>query len=182
MLYPTRQYIEDTPVLDLTALKEKGFITPDRNGESSCSNGWGRLWAFGWHFSHDLKLITVNYTSQNKQFIHTATLNHQPVHFGGSRAFLVCSTCGKNRKRLYILNQALACRECHNIHYKVQSKSPQDRKLDKYLKLANKTEFIEPNFYFKKKYQHYKTFTKISEEMDSIFQECLKPIADGMYY
>lgn len=181
MNYQTRRYIEDTPVLDLTALNRKGFITPNRNGQSSCSNGWGRLWAIGWHISHDLKQITINYSSQNKNFTQTATLNHQPVHFGGYRAFLVCSTCGSNRKRLYILNHTLACRECHNIHYKAQSKRPLDRKLDKYYKLAEKTEFLETNYYIKRKQQHQKTFTKISKEMDAIFQEYIKPIAGGMY-
>ena len=181
MNYQNRQYIEDTPVLDLTGLNNKGFLKPDRSGKSSCSNGWGILWAFNWHISHDLKQIKIRYASQNKEFTHTATLNHQPVNLGGSRAFLACSKCTKNRKHLYIVNHVLACRECHNIHYKVQSKTPIERKLDKYYKLAKKTNFIETDFYFKSKNQHNKTFQKISNEMDTIFKEYIQPVFEGLH-
>lgn len=166
----TRQYIEDAVKVDLTGLTKKGLIKGGKEGKTTGSMNGHYLWSIGWRISNDLETLQVNYSSQNRSYSHSISIDSQPVHFGGRRIFLVCPMCNQRRKQLYISQSEIGCRKCQCLHYKSQSKTQTERSLDRYIKLAKKVEFLEIGLCSKRKYQHWKTFSEISKEMEIIYK------------
>lgn len=164
----TRKYVEDAVKIDLTGLIKSGFIKGGREGKSTGSLNGQYLWSIGWYVSNNTDKLVVYYTCQNKEYRHTINVHHQSVHFGGCRMYLICEVCGHTRKQLYIVSHSVGCRKCQCLHYKTQSKAPTERDLDRYLRLSHKVDYFGFGIYLKRKHQHWKTFSKVNKQMDSI--------------
>lgn len=177
----TRQYIEDAVKVDLSGLISNGFVTGGRKGISTGSINGKKIWSIGWRVSNGLDKLQVDYTCQNENYSHSIVLSHQPVHFGGHRTYLVCPVCNQKRKHLYIRLGDIGCRKCQRLHYKAQSKSPKERSFDRYFRLAEKVDLLDIDAYSKRKFQHWKTYARITDEMNLIFKQHFGPLIRSLF-
>ncbi|NOI67780.1 hypothetical protein [Vibrio sp. 99-8-1] len=123
----SRLYLSNQACLNVSALYKYGLLKVGCEGTSSITKGDTTVWSLDWAVSDDL--ISVTYLLKGQGRRHRIKLIHQPVNFGGSRIYLMCPYCGKNRKQIYFIAGYAACRCCHGLHYRCQSESPLDRSI-----------------------------------------------------
>ena len=182
MTRQTRRYIDDYPVLDVTALHKHRYVKPNTSGESSCKSSEHVKWVFSWHCV-DKSIKTAYRLSggdSEGNYQHEIELITQSVNYGGSRFFLVCPCCHAKRKQIYFVSSNAACRTCNGLYYQSQSESHQDRKYRKLDRLLTKVSNFGYRFdgHYKSKGQHWQTFEKLDLEINdiqqSIFQDMCK--------
>lgn len=122
-----RLYLSNQPCLNVSELYRHGVLENGYAGRSSSTRREKTLWSFDWTITSELISVTYNLHEVHRQ--HRIKLFHQPVHFGGTRTYLICPYCGKNRKQIYFISGYAACRCCHGLHYRCQSESPLDRSI-----------------------------------------------------
>lgn len=177
-----RRYIDDYPVLDVTALHKQGYVKPNTSGESSCKVRERVKWAFSWHCMD--KSIKAAYRlsggDSDGSYQHEIELITQSVNYGGTRLFLVCPCCNTKRKQIYFVSGNAACRTCNGLHYQSQSESHRDRKYRKLDRLLTKVNNFGYRFdgHYKNNGQHWRTFYRLDNEINtiqrSIFQDVSK--------
>lgn len=122
-----RLYLSNQPCLNVSELYRHGVLESGYAGCSSSTRREKTLWSFDWAITSDLISVTYNLHEVHRQ--HRIKLFHQPVHFGGTRTYLICPYCGMNRKQIYFISGHAACRCCHGLDYRCQSESPLDRSI-----------------------------------------------------
>lgn len=184
-----RNYINDYPCFDITAIGKQFDLSKTQYGNTTCKiNGFDDRvrWAFGWMIEKHVAGVRfqINETRYER---HAKIINHSNT-LGGFDKFLECPTCEAKRKQLYIFNTELACRKCHNLHYKCQSETENERRYRKILKLLDKVEPIgQATFdpYIKEKWQRWPTFEKISSDLEKVksdyFQHIYKVYGFKLY-
>jgi len=123
----SRLYLSSQACLNISALFKNGLLKTDCSGTSSLNRADKTIWSLDWTVCDDL--ISVTYIFNGSHRRHRIRLFHQQVHFGGSRTYLICPYCGKNRKQIYFIAGYAACRCCHGLNYRCQSESPLDRSI-----------------------------------------------------
>jgi len=132
MTRQTRRYIDDYPVLDVTALHKQGYVKPNTSGESSCKSRERVKWAFSWHcmdnsikaayalsggdsegnYQHEMELITqsVNYAVLVCfWFVHVATLNvNRSILFLVTQRVELATACTINLSLNHIKRESIA--------------------------------------------------------------------------
>ncbi|MCP3698943.1 MAG: hypothetical protein GY920_10375 [Aliivibrio sp.] len=175
-----RRYINEYPVLDVTALHNRGYVKPNTSGESSCKSRECVVWAFSWRCM-DNSIRTAYRLSggdYDGNYQHEIELITQSVNYGGSRFFLVCPCCNAKRKQIYFVSGNAACRTCNGLHYQSQSESHQDRKYRKLDRLLSKVNNFGYRFdgHYKNNRQHWRTFEKLNLEINAIQQSIFADI------
>lgn len=167
----TRRYIDNYPVLNLTKLVSNGLFNPGTSGTTQCKSHSRVLWGFGWDISatHIKASYIITRDEIERHFTHNIKLHNQDVNFGGSRAYLECPRCHSMRKQIYFRDGVAACRTCHGLHYRSQSTSYEDRQYVRLDRLLKKVHNFGYRFdgYWKSKGQHWKTFYKLSHQINA---------------
>jgi uncharacterized protein YdcH (DUF465 family) len=172
----TRQFSEDYPRLDISALKKRNLFEEYTQGRSFGSADKKETWSIGWLIFSDS--ITVQYDYQGRSYAHSVNLVLDEPTYGGVRHYIECPVCSERRKQVYISEGTIGCRTCLNLHYKSQSESQTERLFRKKDALYNKLDKVEGGYQLrKKKWQRTRTFTKISDEINSLDHHILKNLA-----
>lgn len=126
-MFRSRIYLANQPCLNISALYQEGIFREGQAGTSFSTVREKTVWSLDWEIEADLISVTYIFNGMHRQ--HRIRLFHQQVHFGGSRTYLICPYCGKNRKQIYFIAGHAACRCCHGLNYRCQSESPLDRSI-----------------------------------------------------
>lgn len=126
-MFRNRIYLAKQPCLNISALYQEGLFKEGQVGTSLSMVREKTIWSLDWTIKNDLILVTYILKEVYRQ--HRIRLFHQQVHFGGTRTYLICPYCGKNRKQIYFIAGHAACRCCHGLYYRCQSESPFDRSI-----------------------------------------------------
>jgi hypothetical protein len=118
--------------------------------------------------------VVFNYAATTNGTTHqvndTISLERTPCHFGGSRVWFKCPSCGKRAYVLYLGgNGNFSCRTCHNLAYNSQCESKIDRsnaRLTKYRKRLNWYGSHEP---YRPHYMHKTTYQRLSNEAVALY-------------
>jgi hypothetical protein len=128
--YPTT--VEDYRAVGIDSLARKGFLRPDycwtttwsRNGKATGSIS-GRS---------EEGVVVLSYRIRDRpsgaweSVEQRIMLDHTPQHFGGSRAWFRCPSCGRRCGKLYG-GKRFYCRSCRAVSYRSQHEGCRNRLL-----------------------------------------------------
>lgn len=172
----TRQFTEDYPLFDISALKKRGLFHEYTQGRSFGHANEKETWSIGWLIFSDS--ITVQYDYQGQSYAHSINLVLDEPTYGGARHYIECPACSKRRKQIYISGCAIGCRVCLDLHYKSQSECQTERLFRKKYALYDKLDNIEGSYQLcKKKWQRMETFARVSDKVNALDHHILKNLS-----
>lgn len=110
-------------------------------------------------------------------------ISHTKLNFGGHRRWLVCPKCWGRRQSLFIHEEKLACRKCHDLRYASQSESSRTRAMRRADKLRAKLGWqpgvLSPDG-VRPHGMHLRTYEALTAELGSLSSKLLMDLSEWL--
>jgi hypothetical protein len=171
--------------VDIRWLNKRGYLKPGH---------YGLQWTRGDEPAGDIRIevyddyIMLVYRSRKsssdewESIRDRVCLTQTPCHYGGSRVWFRCPSCGRRVAVIYG-GRYFRCRHCYKLAYSCQNESTYDRLNRKARKIRRRlgaSEDLSMPIVFKPKGMHQKTFVHLLKEADHAEEQAYEAILLSM--
>jgi len=168
--WDTRGYLDDHIAVDVRRWQREGFLWP--------GNYFAWQWSVNGQRSDDIRIrvghqhVDLIYRQRIRggdwrDVEERVRLTYTNCHYGGSRVWFVCPSCGRRVAKLFSQVPYFICRKCCGLPYQSQGETRSDRAMRKARKIRQKLgasmNLLEP-IWEKPKGMHTKTYQHLRRE------------------
>ena len=168
-------YIEEVDRIDIRLMKRHDLLKPLTANSLIWSYRGKPTGKISFAIFGDRMILHYRYKQFDQDWQDTGDtvkMAKTPCHFGGSREWFVCPSCGKHVAVLYGPDKYFRCRPCTGMTYSSQSEGKLDRISRKARKIRHKLDIGEEwwspdclfdSIFFKPKGMRWKTFERLKK-------------------
>jgi hypothetical protein len=174
MYFRKKQLVDNQLKIDIRDLKKKGF---KYGAELSGTVTMTSKGSFAFSIDENNLFLMYSYRDERNNLEpvrQEIKLNSSECHYGGMRAYFICSKCERKVMALYLSDKYFYCRSCCNLAYKSQQENKVDRLLRKARKIREKLNAENDMLgiiWHKPKGMHHKTFNRLSDESNTLMKK-----------